>query len=185
MVWTSNILGGSIRTGPFQIGVGAAGSEEGVGECDEVQVFLGYDIVEKFGGSFLGRSSLIDAIVQGIRAGATFMCEQMDTTTLDRMFALGTLSAGNSSKSLTLVNTTIVGKSLLASASRIRFHYEGQSTKTDETKDIIFPKGIIVPTDDPFTIDGSEENMRQPCAVLAFWDSTTTGPVVLGQNVTC
>jgi hypothetical protein len=185
MVWTSNISGGDLRTGPFQIGVGAAGSEQGVGECDEIQVFRGYDIVEKVGGAFLGRTSLIDAIVQGIRAGGTFMGMQMDETTLDRLFPLATLSTGNSSKSMTLTNTTIVGKSLLAQASRIRFHYEGQSTLTDETKDIIFPKGIIVPTDEPYTIDGSEDNMKQPFAVLAFWDVTTGTAHISGQNVTC
>lgn len=182
MAWTPSEDITKIYSGPFLIGVGAAASEVSMGEVAEVEVTTGYHLLDIYAGCFYGRQTKIDSIVDGIEAGATFMLLQTDTTTLDTAFALATLSAGATNKSMTLDVDTICGASLAASATRIRFHKYSVASLTDETKDIIFPKAIIVPAPEPFSVDGSGATMI-PCVLLAFPDSNKD-IVIFGQNVT-
>jgi len=173
-----------MRPGPFQIGVGVAGSEIGVGECGDLEWWWGYDVVKKMGGAYLGTSTLVDAVVKGIIGGATFSMHQIDSVNLLKVFPLATLSAGATSKSLTPTTALVVGKALQAIAARIRFHWMSEATLTDESQDVVCESGIIIPRGDPVSYDLDEERVIvQPCELLAFWDATTDTPFVFGKNV--
>lgn len=181
MVWTSSLAGGSIRVGPFIVGVGVAGSEIDLGETQEMNFAYGYEISEIKAGDFLGTETLIDAIPIGIKAVASFMLGQYDTADLKLVSPLATLSAGAVSKSLTPEHKKIMGQSLLAQAARIRFHKASVADKTDETEDIIFPAGIVIPTTEEYTIS-PDDKAKQPCMILAFYDATTDAVVVFGEQ---
>jgi hypothetical protein len=97
---------------------------------------------------------------------------------------LSTLSTGPTNKKLDLVVTSIAGKSMLASASRIRLHKYSVASLTDEYSDIIFPSGVIVPTADPYSIDGTEEGNRQPCEITAYPGDTDDILITLSKDQT-
>ena len=44
---------------------------------------------------------------------------------------------------------------------------------------MIFPKGVVVPVGDPVDYAGKEGALIQPVMILAFYDSSTTGAVVI------
>jgi hypothetical protein len=183
MAWDGSVLRTNFRPGPFQIGVGAAAAEVGVGECSDMTWAWGYDIQKKYGGAFFGTSTVVDAVVKGFIATAEFVIHQTDVVDLARVFALATLSSGATSKSLIPTAALVIGKSLYASATRIRFHYMSEAVLTDETQDIIVEKGIIIPRGEMTAFDLDDERViLQPCEMIAFYNATDDSPFKFGVN---
>jgi len=182
MAWTPKEDASKIYAGPYLIGVGPAGSEESLGDCEELRITSGYTWNEVMGGSFTGTDTLVDLVVKGVKARAAFLMVQTDPTGLKRGFSLATLSAGATSKSLVPTVALVVGKSMLAGATRIRFHKYSVTDLTDETQDIIFEKGVIIPVDEEWAADGTRSNAI-PCIAVGFWNSTDGGPIKFGKNV--
>ena len=181
MTWSAKESAATIYAGPYLIGVGVAGSENSVGECEELRLVTGYTWDEITGGSYTGQDTLVDTIANGIKARASFLMMQTSPTDLLRVMQLATLSVGSTSKSIIPTCALVVGKSMLESAARVRFHKYSVSSLADETQDVIFPKGIIIPTDEEWAADGTQAN-KIPCVVIGLWDSSSGSPVTIGIN---
>lgn len=186
MAWTPSESSTKIYSGPFLIGIGASGSEVSVGEIDALAVTIGITVDQIKAGAFYGTETVVDEIINGVTATATFKMKQvLDTTNLEAVAAPGTLttlSAGSTSKSLTWDVNTMCGNSLKANASRIRFHKYSVSDLTDETKDIIFPSAVIYIPAEEMSLNTADGSLGITCRLVGFPDSNTD-IIVIGQNV--
>lgn len=182
MAWTpSESL--TIYTGPFLVGVGAAGSEYSIGEIDSLAIRFGYSVEQHMAGAFYGTETIYDEITKGVTASATCRFKQVfDTTLLNRWTQLSTLSAGSTSKSLTFDVGTVCGKSLRAVGARVRFHKYSVSTLTTETSDIIFPLAVAYPIEEDINLMASAEGVGIPIMIRAFPD-TNNDLIIFSQNV--
>lgn len=170
MPWSTNEALANIKAGPYTIGQGASGSEESVGELDQLALTAGYELSPIFGGAHYGSATVVDDGIKGVVVFGTFVLKQYDTQSLNRIMPLSTLTTGGTNKLLTLDLNEIVGRQLGSSAARVRLHKISVADLTDEYSDIIFPKGIVVPVGDSYDIQGEDSNM-QPCMIRAYPDS--------------
>jgi len=141
------------------------------------------------GGASLGPQTRVDSVCVGINAELTFgLMQNVGNPTKD-VFALvtpdETLSAGATSKTMTLDANTICGRSAIQSAETDRWvlHYKGGATLAALDDDIVFPRAIVYLADDEIDFSGEEGAVIFPCRLVAFPDATYD-LVVIGVNAT-
>jgi len=147
MVYNSNWSQAEMLHGPYEVMLGSDGSEETLGSILDLAYNPGLTITEFKGGDLVGRETVLDIALIGVNPKCAFMIRQTTSTALYRAFPYLTNSSGAVSYALSINVKTHGGLALRAHATRIRLHPKNVSDYTDKTKDLIFPKGIIVPED--------------------------------------
>ena len=185
MAWTPSEDLTSVFSGPFLVGTGAAGSEASVGEIRDLNLQVWYETADVTAGSFYGTATVIDQVFTGVRATASFMLMQNwgDKTQADpaRVFPGSTLSAGPTSKTMTLDVGTISGTLATDYDARWVFHKYSVSDLSDTTSDITFPAAIVYPAPEEFSLTGEDGAVMIPCTLIAFPDASQD-LVIVGKN---
>jgi len=170
MTWSSSLNTAALLHGPFEIGMGAAGSEITIGDCQEIMHNPGITFHEVKGGDLTGRETITDWIINGVNPMCSFIAKQTLVADIYRLFPYLTYTAGGTSKAVQLNIETLGGLSMSASSARIVFHRLSVSAKTDYTKDLVFTNGIIIPQDNENDFSGAD-NDGIACLCVGLPDS--------------
>ena len=186
MAWTPSLDIAEFSASAYILGKGAAGSEVDVGETDTPTGRIFFSVVEIKGGASLGSETTVDVVTTGVGAYAAFGLRQhLANLTRDiftMVFPGSTLSAGPTNKTLTLDADTICGVAAIAGSltGRWVFHSKAVTDLADTSQDIVFPRAIVIPTDDEIPLDGTGPHVVR-CMLIAMPDANND-IVVIGKN---
>lgn len=180
MPYTNNYAAAQMLHGPYDVLLGADGSEQSLGETLDLAYSPGLSVAEIKAGDLGGRETLLDLVINGVNPKASFILRQTKTADLYRAFPYLTYSTGPTKRSLTLNMLTHGGLSLASFAARLRFHLKGTADYTDKTDDKIFDKAILLPADDENSIAGQEGD---GVAIVVYGLPDTAAAPALGNKL--
>ena len=187
MTWSPSLSAAEIISGPYLLGKGTAGSETDIGEIIGLAGKIYYVTAEVKGGASLGTETVLDEVPIGIRAELTFGLMQNIGDTNKSVFAVAapgsTPSTGPTSKALTFDANAICGIGFGAGSLTGRWvlHKKSVTDKADTSSDIVFPKGVVYPSDETFNLMGDDGAIIIPCRLVGFLD-TNNYLVAIGKD---
>lgn len=187
MAWTNSASIPEIKSGPYLLGKGAAGSEIDVGDIRPVSSRIFYSINEIKGGASFGPDTTVDVVYTGLGAYVSFGLMQNigddAKATASYAFPGSTLSTGPTKKTMTLDANTITGLSAVGASHTDRWvlHQKAVSDESDTSYDIVFPRAVVVPTDEEFAMLGNEDAVIIPCMLIALPDGNND-LVIVGKD---
>lgn len=186
MAWSNNLDIAEFFSSAYKLGKGTAGSESDVGEIREPRGRLYYTNTEIKGGACLGPDTTVEVVTTGVGFGATFFLMQNVANLTKDVFSLvmpgSTLSTGPTKKTLTIDANTICGVGAVAGSRTGRwvFHTKAVAADDDTTYDLVFPRGIVFPTDEEFPLDGTDAVLI-PCVLIGLPDANND-IAILGKD---